>query len=123
MVSIQFSHTSHSKYKCFSPFGNIMSCFFFTPWFCSFNYLSYGNVICGISCLCSFNHLSYGHVICGIVVVCLTTYTTVGTTFTTIDIGDGSIMPLIISYALKYVLSYSLFTFKHDLLLQLCFSF
>jgi hypothetical protein len=32
-------------------------------------------------------------------------------------------MPLIISYALKYVLSYSLFTFKHDLLLQLCFSF
>jgi len=33
MVSIQSSHTSLSKYRCSSPFGNLMSCSLLTPYF------------------------------------------------------------------------------------------
>jgi hypothetical protein len=44
------------------------------------NYLSYSNVIYGISCLCSLSCFSYGDVIYGIVIVYLTTCTIVGTT-------------------------------------------
>ncbi len=94
---------SPSKYKCSSPSGNLMSCSFLIPWLCSLNCLSYGNVICGISYLCSLDYLSYGNVICGIIVVCLIACTTIST-------ADGSILPLIIFYALKYVLSCSFYT-------------
>jgi len=79
-----------------------MSCSLLTPWLCSFNYFSYGNVICDISCLCSLGCLSCGNVVYGIVIVCLTTYTIVGT-------SDGSTLPLIIFDGLKFVLSYSFF--------------
>jgi hypothetical protein len=50
MVSIQYSHTSPSKCRCSLPFRNLMSCSLLTPWLCSLNYPSCGNVICGISC-------------------------------------------------------------------------
>jgi hypothetical protein len=42
----------------------------------------------------------------------LVAYTIVGTAFTTIGTVDGSIMPLTIFCALKFVLFYSLFTLK-----------
>jgi len=106
MVSIQSSHTSPSKCRFSSPFGNLMSCSLLTPWLCSLNYLSCGNVIYGISCVCSFGYLSCGDVIYGIVVVYLTACTIIGTI-------NGSIFPLIIFCALKFVLSCSLFT--HEL--------
>ncbi len=112
VVSIQSSHISPSKCRCSSPFGTLMSCSLLTPWPCSLNCPSCGDVICGISCLCSFCCVSYGNVICGIVVVSLTTYITVGITLTIVGIADGSIMPLIIFCALKFVLSCSLFTLK-----------
>jgi hypothetical protein len=78
-----------------------MSCSLLTPWICSFNCPSCGDVICGISYLYSFSYFSY--VICGIAVICLTAYTVVGTT-------NGSSLPFIIFHALKFVLSYSFFT-------------
>ncbi len=68
MVSIQSSHISPSKCRCSLPSGNLMSCSLLTPWFCSLNYLSCGDVIYGISCLCSFGCLSCGDVIYGIIV-------------------------------------------------------
>jgi hypothetical protein len=105
MVSIQSSHTSPSKYRCFSPFRNLMSCSLLTPWLCSLSCLSYGDVICGIFCLCSFNCLSYGIVICSTAIVCLIACTTISTT-------DGSTLPLIIFCALKFVFSCSFFTSK-----------
>jgi hypothetical protein len=71
----------------------------------SLSCLSYGDVIYGISCLYSLNYFSYGDVICGTIVVYLTAYIAVSTT-------NGSILPLIIFCALKFVLSYSLFTHK-----------
>ncbi len=98
-----------SKCRCSSPFGNRMSCSLLTPQLCSCNCFSFGNVICGICCLYSPCCLSYGDVIYGTVGVYLTTYTTSGTTLTTIGIANGSILPLIIFYAFKFVLSYSLF--------------
>jgi hypothetical protein len=49
VVSIQSSHKSPSKYRCSSPFGNLMSCSLLTPQLCSFKCFSYDNVICGIS--------------------------------------------------------------------------
>ncbi len=114
MVSIQSSHTSPSKCKCFSPFGNLMSCSLLTPQLCSHNCLSCGDIICDISCFYSLGSLSCGDVICGTITVCLTVWTIGGTSFTTIGTLDGSILPFIIFYALKFVLSYSLFTFKPE---------
>jgi hypothetical protein len=76
MVSIQSSYTFASKCKCFSPFGNLVSCSLLTSWFYSFNCFSCGDVICGTSYLCSLNCVSYGVVICGNSIVCLATCTT-----------------------------------------------
>ncbi len=109
MVSIQSSHISHSKCRCSSPSGNLMSYSLLTPWLYSFSCLFFGDVICGISCLCSLGCLSYGDVIYGTTTICLTACITSDTTLTTIGIVDGSILPLIIFCALKFVLSYSLF--------------
>ncbi len=89
-----------------------MSCSFLTPWLCSFSCLSYGDVICGISCLRSLGCLSYGDVICGIAVVCLTTSTTISTTLSIVGIIDGSNLPFIIFDAFKSMLSCSLFNLK-----------
>jgi hypothetical protein len=112
VVSIQSSHTSPSKCRCSSPFGNLMSCSLLIPWLCSLSCLSYGDVIYGISYLCSLSCLSRGNVIRGTVAICLTSCTIGSTTLTTIGTTDGSILPLIIFYALKYVLSYSFFIFE-----------
>ncbi len=109
VVSIQSSHTSPSKCRCSSPFGNLMSCSLLTPWFCSLKCPSSSDVIYGISCLCSLGCLFCGDVICGTIVVYITTCTIVDIVFTTIGIVDGFILPLIIFCAFKYVLSYSLF--------------
>ncbi len=109
MVSIQSSHTSPSKCRCSSPFGNRMSCSLLTSQLCSRNYFSCGDVIYGIYCLYSLSCLSYGDVIYGTIGVYLITQTTSGTTLTTVGIVDDSTLPLIIFYALKFVLSYSLF--------------
>jgi hypothetical protein len=76
MVSIQSSYTFASKCKCFSPFGNLVSCSFLTSWFYSFSCLSCGDVICGTSYLCSLSCVSYGVVICGNSIVYLATCTT-----------------------------------------------
>jgi len=81
----------------------------FNSLLCSYNCLSYGDVICGISYLCSFGYLYCGDVICGIAIVFLTTWTIGGTTFTIVGTTNGSTLPLIIFYALKFVLSCSLF--------------
>ncbi len=110
MVSIQLSHTSPSKCKCSSPSGNLMSCSLFTPWLCSPSCFSCGNVICSISYLYSLDCLSYGDVICGTDVVYLTTCTIGGIALTTVGIVDGSTLPFIIFYALKFVFFCSLFT-------------
>jgi hypothetical protein len=72
MVSIQSSHTSPSKCRCSSPFGNLMSCSLLTPCF-ALNCLSYGDVICGIFYLCSLGYLSCGDVIYGTAIIFLTT--------------------------------------------------
>jgi hypothetical protein len=103
-----------SKCKCFSPFGNLILCSPLILYLCSFNYLSYGNVICGTSCLYSFSCFSYKDFIYGIFVVCLTICTIVGIVHTTIGTIDGSTLPLIKIRALTFVLSYSLFTLKHE---------
>jgi hypothetical protein len=94
VVSIQSSYTFASKCKCFSPFGNLVSCSLLTSWLCSFNYLSYGDVICGTSCLYSLCCVSCGVVIYGIFVVYLVACTIVG-------IVDGSIILFIIFNALE----------------------
>ncbi len=80
-----------------------MSCSLLTPWLCSFNCFSCGNVTCGISYIYSLGYLSYGDVIYGIAIVYLTALTIVG-------IVDGSTLPFIIFCALKSMLSCSLFT-------------
>jgi hypothetical protein len=110
MVSIQSSHTSLSKCKCSSPFGNLMSCSLLTPWLCSLICFSYGNVIYGVSCLYSLNCLSRGDVIYGTTRVYIIAYTTVGIALTTVGTIDGSILPFIIFCAFKFVLLCSLFT-------------
>ncbi len=113
MVSIQSSHT---------PFKVQM---FLTRWkpyvMFPFNSLtlllgcpSCGNVIYGISCLYSLSCLFCGDVIYGTIIVCLIAYITISTTITTIGTSNGSILPLIIFYAFKYVLSYSLFIPKPE---------
>jgi hypothetical protein len=53
MVSIQSSYISASKYRCSSPFRNLVSCSLLTSYLCSLSYLSSGDVIYGASCLCS----------------------------------------------------------------------
>jgi hypothetical protein len=78
MVSIQSSYMSPSKCKCYSPFGNIMSCSLLT------------------FCLCSFSCLSYGDVICGTSIVCLTAYTIISTTCTNVGIANGATLPFIV---------------------------
>ncbi len=109
VVSIQSSYTFPSKCRCSSPFGNLVLCSSLTSWLYSFNSLSCGDVICGTSCLYSLDHVSCGIIICGISLVCPIAYTTIGITLTTVGIANGSILPLIIFYALRYVFSYSLF--------------
>ncbi len=89
-----------------------MSCSFLTSQLCSRSCLSYGDVICGISCLCSLGYLFCGDVINGIDVVYLIAQTTGGITLTTIGIVNSSILPPIILCAFKFVLSYSLFTLE-----------
>ncbi len=91
MVSIQYSYTSPSKCKCSSLFGNLMSCSLLTSSFYSLNCFSCGDVIYGIA------------------KVYLTAYTTISTIITIVSITDGSTLPLIIFYALKSILSYSIF--------------
>ncbi len=118
MVSIQFSHTSPLKCRCFSPFGNLMSCSFLTPWLCSHSCFSYGDVICGISYLCSFGYLFYGDVIYDTTVIYLTICTTSGTTFVNISIIDGCTLLLIIFCALKCVFSCCFFTLELEALLS-----
>ncbi len=114
MVCIQSSHTSPSKCRCSSPFGNLMSCSFLIPWLCSLNCFFCDNFICSIFCLYSLGCLSCGDVICGIVAACLTACTTSGITLTIIGIAYGSILHLIVFCALKFVLSCSLFILKHE---------
>jgi hypothetical protein len=84
-------------------------CSSLTSWLYSFSCFSCGDVICGASCLCSLDRVSCGVVICGIFVVCLAVHTTIGFAFTIVGIANGSILPLIIFYALGYVFSYSFF--------------
>ncbi len=112
MVSIQSSHTSPLQCKCFSFYGNLMSCSCLTPWLCSFSYLFYDDVICGISCFCSFNYISHGDVIYGTIPIYLTTCTTISIALTIVGTADGSIVPFIISCAFKYMLTCSIFTLK-----------
>ncbi len=76
---------------------------------CSYNCFSCGDVICGIFYLCSLSYLSCGDVIYDITIVFLTTWTIGGTALTTISTTNGSILPLIIFYAFKFMFSYSLF--------------
>ncbi len=87
-----------------------------TPQLCSFSCPSCGDVICGISCLRSLNYFSCGNVIYGTIVICLIAYTIVGTAFTIVGTIDGSTLPFIIFCAFKFVISYSLFTPKHEAL-------
>jgi len=89
---------------------------FLTPWFYSFSYPSCGDVICGISYLCSLNYFSCGNVIYGTIVICLIANTIVGIALTIVGTIDGSTLPFIIFCAFKFVLSYSLFTPKHEAL-------
>ncbi len=70
---------------------------------------SCGDAIYGISGLYSLSYLSCGDVIYDTIIVCLIAYITVKTTLTTINTSYGSILPLIIFYTFKFVLSYSLF--------------
>ncbi len=79
-----------------------MSCSLLTPWLCSLNYPSCGDVMFGISCLCSFNCLPCEDVIYGTIEVYLTTCTI-------INILDGSTLPFIIFCGFKSMLSYSFF--------------
>ncbi len=85
MVSIQSSYTFPSKCRCSPTFGNLMSCSSLTSYFYSLKYVSCGVVIYGTS------------------IVCMAACTIVGTT-------ECSIFPLIIFYALTFVLSCSVFT-------------
>jgi len=112
VVSIQFSYTFASKCRCFSPFGNLMSCSFLTSWLYSLNYLSYGDVIYGTSCLCSFSCVSCGIIICGVSTVYQAAYTIVGIALTTVSSANGSTLPLIIFFAFISILSYFLFNPK-----------
>ncbi len=124
MVFIQFSYTSPSKCRCYSPSRNLVSCPFFIFFLCSLSCLSYGDVICSTSCFCSLICLSYGHVIYGTSVVYLAACTIVGTACTMIGTTNGSTLPLIIFYAFTFILScsFSLMSVRFHLL-QLCSSF
>jgi len=91
VVSIQYSYTSPSKCKCSSLSRNLMSS---SPLTSSFY---------------SLNCFSCGYVIYGIAKVCLTAYTTINIIITIVSTTNGSILPLIIFYTLKSILSYSVF--------------
>ncbi len=91
-----------------------MSCSLLILWLWSLSCPSYGDVIYGISYLYSLKCFSCKNVICGTIIVCVTTYTIVGTTFTTVGIANGSTLPPIIFYAFKSVLSCSFFTPKPE---------
>ncbi len=80
-----------------------------TSCLCSLNCLSYGDVIYGTTCLYSFSCVSCGVVICGISIVYMATCTIVNIALTNVGTTDGSIPPLIIFSAFRFVLSYSLF--------------
>ncbi len=82
---------------------NLMSCSSLTSYFCSLNCFSCGHAICGTSFLYSLSYVSCGVVICGTSIIYMVACTIVGTV-------DGSIFPLIIFYALTFVLFYSFFT-------------
>ncbi len=112
VVSIQFSYTFASKCRCSSPFENLVSCSLLASWLYSFNYLSCEDAICCTLGLCSLNCVSCGVGIYGIFVVYLATYATIGTTLTNVGTTNGSTLPLIIFYALKFMISCSLFTPK-----------
>ncbi len=60
-----------------------------------------------IFCLFFFIYFSYGIDICGASTFCLLTCTNVG-------IIDGALFPLIILWALAYVISYSFLAFDHE---------
>ncbi len=105
MVSIQLSYTFTSKCRCFSPFGNPMSCSLLISWLYSLGCFSYGDVICSTSCFYYLNYVSHGVVIYGIFEVYLIACTIVG-------IIDGSTLPLIIFCAFISMLSCSLFTLE-----------
>ncbi len=100
------------KVHMFFTLFTLMSCPLSTSWLYSFNYLFCGNVIYGTSSLCSLKCVSCGVVIYGISTVYLASCTTIGTTLTIVGTIDGSILPLIIFYVFKFVLSYSLFTLE-----------
>ncbi len=125
MVSIQSPYIFASKYRCFSPSRNLVSCSRLTSWLYFFSCLSYGNVIYGTSYLCYLGYLSYGNFICGTFGICLTTCTTIGITctivgtthtivgtactiigiaHTIVGTANGFILPLIIFYALLFPL-------------------
>ncbi len=91
-----------------------MSCSLFTSWLYSLNFLSCEDAICSTSNLCSLRCVSNGISIYGIFVVYLTTCTIVDTGVTTVGTANGSTLPLIIIYALKYVLSCSLFILEFE---------
>jgi hypothetical protein len=100
----------------FSPSENLVSCSLLTSWLYSLSCVSYGDVICGTSCFCSLSCVSRGVVICGTSTICLTACTIIKLAFTNVDIANGSIFPLIILCALKFVFSYSLFIPKLEVL-------
>ncbi len=112
MVSIQSSYTFASKCRCSSPFENLMSCSFLTSWLYSLNYLFCEDAIYRTSSLCPLNYVFCGVGIYGISAVCLATCATIGITLTIVGTTYGSTMPLIIFYALKFVLSCFVFTPK-----------
>jgi hypothetical protein len=91
-----------------------VSCSLFTSWLYSLNFLSCEDAICSTSSLCSLRCVSNGISIYGIFVVYLTTCTIVDTGVTTVGTANGSTLPLIIIYALKYVLSCSLFILEFE---------
>jgi hypothetical protein len=90
VVSIQFSSTSPSKCKCYSLFGNLMSCSFL------------------ISSFYSLNCLSYGDVIYDIPRVFLIAYAIISTVITIVGTTYGSILPL------KCILSCSVFILEPE---------
>ncbi len=105
MVSIQSSYTFTSKCKWSSPFENCMSCSLLTSWFYSLNCFFCEDAFYCTLGLNYLNYVSYGVGICGIYAVCLAACATISTI-------DGSTLAFIIFYALRFVLSCSLFTLE-----------
>ncbi len=133
MVSIQSPYIFASKYRCFSPSRNLVSCSHLSSWLYFFSCLSYGDVIYGTSYLCYLGYLSYGNFICGTFGICLAAYTTtcitrtivgtartivgtacniIGIAHTIVGTANGFILPFIIFYALTSMLFCSFFTLE-----------